>query len=90
MSISARQPINLNPAGYASPAEAEAALRRQLFTPGCPPWLTEQSARIDAASVGRMACGACHVRGLDWQPWHRGASYKALAVCNHCGFVEEV
>jgi hypothetical protein len=78
------------PAGFATLAEAEAALRRQLFTPGCPPGLTEQSARIDARAAGRMRCASCHVLGLDWLPFHRGTSYKALAVCNRCGFVEEV
>jgi hypothetical protein len=64
-------------------------LRRECFLPGPPTHLSQWSARIDAGICRRLVCPTCHVKGLDYHPFHRGPSYRVVAVCPRCGHGEE-
>ena len=65
------------------------ALGKEGYRPGPPAGLTEEAGRIDAEACLEMLCPHCRAAGLDYRPYHKGRSYRALAVCKRCGFAEE-
>jgi len=40
---------------------------------------------IDAAAAALGRCAGCRRTGLEYRPYHRAGSYRALAVCPACG-----
>ncbi len=63
---------------------------REGYRPGAPVNQLDAVVLADTAAWSRGTCGHCGHRGLSFQPWHRGESYRGMAVCKHCCHAEEV
>jgi hypothetical protein len=70
-------------------AEVDRELAKCDYTPGRPPWLTAEAARIDRAVCADSTCERCGRAGLEWYPAYRTAGprpqYAAYAACPACG-----
>jgi hypothetical protein len=71
-------------------AELEAQLQREMYDPGCPPQVSEATARTDARHVAHLRCPGCGLRSMEFHPYQRGRAYRILAGCTVCGVAEEV
>jgi hypothetical protein len=60
-------------------------LIREGFQPGPPPSLCRDAQRIDREVCKEASCDDCSQQGLEYQPFHCGREYRALAVCPACG-----
>jgi hypothetical protein len=49
----------------------------------------EDAAAIDRAVCSESKCSECGDKGMEYMPFHKGASYRAFAVCPKCGSWEE-
>ena len=48
---------------------------------------SQEAEEIDSAVAERLRCPRC--RGpMHYEGYHRRGSYVALAVCDHCGYVQ--
>jgi hypothetical protein len=88
------RPASVVPARSAAlPAQVLAA-RQALFAdgyaPGAPVHVPPRALAIDRACCRSMRCPRCNRRGLAHEPYRKGLTYRALAVCRCCGFCEEV
>jgi hypothetical protein len=81
---------NTPPDGVANLTKLETQFRKQMFEPGAPEHVAEQSVRADARMVARLKCPSCGRRRLEYFPWHRGPKYRVLAGCTGCQSAEEV
>ncbi len=66
-----------------------AAMSRDGFRRGPPAGLAPMATDVDRRACLDMQCGQCQNRGLRYRTFHKGASYRVLAVCPRCGFAEE-
>jgi hypothetical protein len=84
--------MSLNPSPNVPPVNTIAeGLRLLGFEPGAPSHITEDTQAIDRRLCAALVCGSCRRRGtMTYQPFRRGASYRAIAVCQRCGEVEEI
>ncbi len=60
----------------------DAVLRTVGYVPAEP---APGAAAIDAAAAALGRCAGCRRTGLEYRPYHRAGSYRALAVCPTCG-----
>jgi hypothetical protein len=75
----------------ATTAEAlEFRLRLAGFAPGCPPHVTLEARRIDAAACQQLRCPVCRKRTCVYRPFTDGTAYRVLACCQACGGCEEM
>jgi DNA-directed RNA polymerase subunit RPC12/RpoP len=65
-------------------------LRLEGYAPGPPPHITAETQMIDSQCAGSTRCPRCGQRGLAYEPWHRGGSYRAIARCTRCGSTFEM
>lgn len=69
------------------------ALQKQFtrdgYHPGPPPDLSADAAQVDAEVCSTAACDQCGHDGLNCRTFHRGKSYRAIAVCPQCGAAAE-
>jgi hypothetical protein len=70
-------------------SDLENELRQQGFEPGTPQCLRRLARDIDARVCENAECDLCGRQGLVYRPFHRGDSYRALAVCPDCGHAVE-
>jgi hypothetical protein len=81
-----------DPATVKTFAARAAELAAAGYTPGAPPQVSGEALRIDARICRAYRCPGCRRRGMLFRPYHRGASYRALAACvfDGCGAVDEL
>ncbi len=61
------------------------------YRPGAPGHVGPPALAIDRQCAAETECERCgHDGGLSFEPYHRGRSYKGLALCPVCGHALEV
>jgi hypothetical protein len=60
------------------------------WRPGTPDHVTGETRRIDARSCRSRRCATRRRRGLAYRPYALGNRYRDVALCETCGFQEEV
>lgn len=59
-------------------------LRAEGYQPGPPAHLDRAAHKIDREVCAESKCEACGWTSLVYKAWHKGRSYRALAVCPRC------
>ncbi len=70
-------------------ATLSAELRQDGYSPGAPKHVSKDCLAIDREVCQEATCDECGHFGLNYEPWHRGRSSRAVMHCSHCGHSTE-
>ena len=70
-------------------ADLEGSILADGYAEGPPPDLGIAAVVADIEAAAEGLCSCCGAVGLEARLFHRGQSYRALAVCDHCGHAIE-